>query len=175
MTDPRRTTTDDDDATAGAEGMPGEERLSAEMREQIAEAYCDANVKCYDPTDIHSPINQACESRKRASQVWLTVTGVGMLLDDLDKADAEIARLRALVAAQEAVDVAARALVTAWDAECAAYAADWDRADRTAWADAMGDAHLARQDAEDRLRTAVEAAITAAPTPAAGARDGEAT
>jgi hypothetical protein len=45
--------------------------LSAAQINEIREAYCDANMKC-----------AGCEARQTAARAWLTVTGVGLLLDD---------------------------------------------------------------------------------------------
>lgn len=57
-------------------------RLTAQELDEIVEAYCDANMKCDDDTGLYD-VQPGCEARKAASKLWLTVAGVGMLINEV--------------------------------------------------------------------------------------------
>lgn len=71
-----------------------DEPLTADMLDEITEAYCDANMKCNDETGLYD-VRPGCEVRRDAARIWLTVTGVGLLID-------EVGRLRAALAEPQA-------------------------------------------------------------------------
>lgn len=84
--------------------------LSAEKLDEIVEAYCDANMKCDDDTGLYD-VRPGCEARKTASRIWLTVTGVGLLIDEVRRQRADLAAGAARIGELEAAMAEAVAIV----------------------------------------------------------------
>lgn len=65
-----------------------DEPMSSAMLDRIEAAYCDANMKCDDDTGLYD-VQPDCKARQAAARVWLTVCGVGLLLDEVRRLTAE--------------------------------------------------------------------------------------
>lgn len=89
------------------------EATTPEMLDEITDAYVSANMKCDDDTGMYD-VQPDCKAKQAAARIWLLLTGVGLLIDEVDRLRADLVASRVR---EEGLRDAGQGVVSAWDDE----------------------------------------------------------